>query len=267
MIGLAVSLLLSPTTACGGTQQSTGPIPAGDDWNSASLAPYPAIPVSSIASIPPGQCAWINAGNAAFAAANPGTAAGAALDGTGPSGQGWTFTWAGAAVEAQVEAGISITDYYPWVVNQPAVNVANGARFGSASPLSGQLSANPYNGAGNIGEVGGAVFNIQYAPQPGAPAINVGNLHWIQAYTGTIYGNAFGPILDNGGFAPGNAGGFPATPGGAAAAYSTQNSFSPFYDYSGAAGTWGARLPIAARGSWTDPRYRNSIAQRRANTR
>ena len=168
MIGLAVGVLLLPSIALGGTQQSTGPIPAGDDWNSASLNPYPAIPVSTIGSIPPGQCAWINAGTAAFAAANPGTAAGAALDGTGSSGQGWTFTWAGAAVEAQVEAGIGITDYYPWVVNQPAVNVANGARFGSASPLSGQLSANPYNGAGNIGEVGGAVFNIQYAPQPGA---------------------------------------------------------------------------------------------------
>jgi hypothetical protein len=246
---LAVALLLSPPNIYGGTQQSTGPIPGGDDWNSASVMPYPAIPVSTIQSLPPGQCAWINAGTAAFQAANPGTSAGAVLDGTGPSGQGWNFVWAGAAVEAQVEAGISITDYYPWVVNQPTVNLPNGTRFSSASRFSGQLTANQLAGAGNIGEVGGAVFNISYAPQPGAPAINVNNLHWIQAYTGSIYGNAFGPILDNGGYgAPMKVGDPPMTPGGPAVAYSAQNSFSPFYDYTFAAGTWGGTA--ANSGAW-----------------
>jgi hypothetical protein len=243
MIMLAASLLLSPSTAYGGIEQNIGPIPAGDDQNSASVNPYPAIAVSTIASNPPGQCTWINTGLANFSAANP-------ANGTGNSGQGWTFTWAGVAQEAQVEAGIGMTDYYPWVVNKPAAYVPNGATFSSASPAAGGLSQNPYPAANFNGEIGGAVFNLQYSPQPGAPTFTIDATHqldWIQAYTGTLYGNAFGPILDNGGFAAGNAGGFPATPGGAAQPYGTQNSFSPFYDYAGAAGTWGA---AANSGAW-----------------
>ena len=72
---------------------------------------------------------------------------------------------------------------------------------------------------GPTDELGGAVFNLKYTPQAGAPAIT--NLHWIQAYTGSIYGNAFGPILDNN----------PSGP------YSSQTNDSPFYDTQYFAGT------------------------------
>ena len=234
-IVLCAGVPLSPGAAYAGTQQNTGPILAGDDFNSASVNPYPLIQVSTIGSLPPGQCAWINAGMTAFATANP-------ANGTGPSGEGWTYSWAGVADEAKIEAGISVIDYYPWVVNQPTVYTANGSVFA---------------GAANFGEVGGAVFNISYVPQPGAPVLN--NMHWIQAYTGTIRGAAFGPILDNGGYGPPvNPGDPPATPGGAAVAYSTQNSFSPYYDYTGAAGLWGNGAWFADRPFVRELEYENN---------
>jgi hypothetical protein len=185
------------SSAYGVTFQSVGPTNYGDDALSATVNPYPAIQVSTIAS-PPGQCSWINTGLNNFIAANP-------TNGTGPSGQAWSYSWAGVAAEAQVEAGISNLDYFPYVITQPSV--------ATALPVGGVRPVGPTN------ELGGAVFNLQYTPQPGGPVIT--NLHWIQAYTGTIYGNPFGAILDND----------PDHP------YQAQASDSPFYDTQYFAGT------------------------------
>jgi hypothetical protein len=148
MILLAAGVLFSPSKACGAMFQTVGPTPFGDDFNSATLNPYPAIAVSTIASNPPGQCDWINTGLNAFIAANP-------ANGSGPSGQGWSYTWAGAAQEAKVEAGIKILDYYPYVVTPPQVTAAPGSKPTVANP----------NGAaviptGASGERGGAVINL-----------------------------------------------------------------------------------------------------------
>ncbi|MGD0572271.1 MAG: PEP-CTERM sorting domain-containing protein [Sedimentisphaerales bacterium] len=201
-LGLAAGAMVS--NAWGTTSQSVGPTPFGDDTHSATLNPYPAIGVSTITSAPPGQCAWINTGLNNFIAANP-------ANGTGPSGQGWAYNWAGVAAEAQVEAGINILDYYPYVVTPPKVTLANG---GVAA-------------AGGSGELGGAVINLSYTPTAanGAPIIN--NLHWLQALTGTLWGNPTGggtPILD--------------TVQGVA--FKSQSNSNPFYDVGGAAGTYGA---------------------------
>jgi hypothetical protein len=204
MIVLALSVSLAPSNAYG--FQIAGPTFFGDDNHTASVNPFPAIAVSTIAN-PPGQCAWINTGLNNFIAANP-------ANGSGPSGQGWSYSWAGVATEATVEAGINILDYYPYVVTQPAVTAANGA----AAPT------------GATGELGGAVFNISYTPTPanGAPILN--NLRWIQALNGSLYGNPTGggsPILDT----PFNGGGSP---------YTSQSNLTPFYDPLGFAGRYGA---------------------------
>ncbi len=184
---LASSVLLSPTWALG-APVITGPVSVsavfGDDTHTATLNPYPMIAVSSLtyAGNPAlnGQCVWINAGLNAFVAANP-------ANGSGPTGQGWSYTWAGVAQEAAVEQGISLVSYTsngktydgynPYVVSQPDVTAGNGINYPSDITNA---------------EVGGAVLNLKYTPQAGAPAIN--NLHWIQAYTGSIFGTAFGPI-------------------------------------------------------------------------
>jgi len=147
---------------------------AGDDTLTSTLNPFPVIPVSSIASTPPGQCAWINTGISTFLAANP-------TNGTGPSGQSWSFTWAGQAAEAQVEAGLSIVDYYPFAGLDPNVTVNKGTNYTYAG--------------GATGEFGGAVMNLSYTPQPGAPVIN--NLHWVQGLMGTIRSNTIPTGLDN----------------------------------------------------------------------
>ena len=65
--------------------------------------------------------------------------------------------------EAKVEAGISILDYFPYVITKPSVTTGDGDVY----PV------------GPTSEPGGAVFNLKYTPQAGAPVIN--NLHWIQA--------------------------------------------------------------------------------------
>src|SRR5947207_11136213 len=86
-------------------------------------------------------------------------------------------------MEAKVEAGINVLDYFPYVVNQPAVTAANGTIFAGTGP----------------GEFGGAVINLSYTPTAanGAPVLS--HPHWIQALTGTRRGVATGggtPILD-----------------------------------------------------------------------
>ena len=206
LVMVLVALALAPRNASGVTAQNVGPLLWGDDFHSASINPFPAIPVSSIAA-PPGQCVWINTGLTNFITANP-------SNGTGPSGQGWSYSWAGVATEASVEAGINILDYYPYVVQRPAVTAGNGA-----------VAA-----AGPNGELGGSVFNISYTPTVanGAPVIN--GIRWIQALNGTLWGNPTGggsAILDT----PFNGGG---------AAFKSQSNITPFYDPLGFAGTYGA---------------------------
>jgi hypothetical protein len=219
MIVLAASASLAPSDAIGGTQQTAGPSFGIDDRDSVSLNPYPSIAVSTIGSIPPGQCAWINTGLAAFSAANPSDPTKPATDGTGPSGQGWTFTWAGVAAEAQIEAGIKIIDYYPWVNNEPGVYSANPNRPDGF-----------YAGQGNLGDAGGAVLNLSYTPQPGAPALT--NLDWVQGLTGTLRGVNIPTGLDN--FTN-----FPTS--------NNRDMSSPFYDGGLNPGTAGT---IAGGGGW-----------------
>ena len=207
MAVLAVGVSFSAGDAFGLVTANAGPTPFGDDNHSASTNPSPLIAVSSIAS-PAGQCTWINTGLTNFIAANP-------ADGTGPSGQGWSYSWAGVATEAKVEAGINVLDYYPYVVTPPSVTTANGTVYA----------------AGASGELGGAVINLSYTPTVanGAPVLS--NPRWIQALTGTRRGTATGtpagtPILDT----PFNGGG---------SAFTTQSNLTPFYDPLGAAGTYG----------------------------
>jgi hypothetical protein len=202
---LVVSVVLSPSKARGDMYQVAKPMPYGDDIHMASLNPYPDIKISTIASDPPGQCAWINTGLDNFKKVNP-------MDGSGDSKAGWKFTWAGAAVEAKVEAGIKILDYYPYVVTPPKAKTASGVDLPAKNP----------------GELGGAVINLQYTAQKDVP---IKNLHWIQALTGTLWGNPTGggtPILDTG------------------PAYKSQSTITPFYDVNDDgtpypyAGTYGA---------------------------
>jgi hypothetical protein len=223
MMLFAVGVLHSPSAARGDFVSNTASVSAvfGDDVHTSTLNPYPLVPVSSItyAGHPElnGQCAWINSGLNAFIAANP-------ANGTGPSGQGWSYAWAGVAQEAAVERGLSLVSftyngktysgYNPFVVNQPPVTTANGATYPSRI---------------SNAEVGGAILNLRYTPQQGAPAI--ANLHWIQGYTGSIYGTAFGPILDND----------PAHP------YSAQSDVTPFYG--GPPGPYAAGT-LANGGGW-----------------
>jgi len=191
------------SSAYGLTFQTVGPTNYGDDALSATVNPYPAIAVSTIAS-PPGQCSWINTGLNNFIAANP-------TNGSGPTGQSWSYNWAGVAAEAKVEAGINILDYYPYVGTDPNITTANGTNYPSD---------------GSTGEFGGCVFNISYTPNAtnGAPVIP--GLRWIQALTGTRRGVGLPPVLDT----PFNGGGAPFT---------AQSNLTPFYDPLGAAGTYG----------------------------
>jgi hypothetical protein len=208
---LAVSVFHSPISARGDFVSNTATVSAafGDDVHTSTLNPYPLVPVSSITYVGhpelTGQCTWINAGLNAYIKANA----------------GWTYNWAGVAQEAAAEKGISLVSYdykgktysgyNPYVVNQPDVKAANGKNY--PSDISNA-------------EVGGAVLNLKYTKQQG---VNIKDLHWIQAYTGTIYGKAFGPILDND----------PAHP------YEAQNNAGlPFYDGPYAAGQ------LAGGGGW-----------------
>jgi hypothetical protein len=200
---LVVSVLLSPGNVRADTFASTNGV-FGDDNLSCSLSPYPAIAVSSILN-PPGQCTWINTGLNNFIAANP-------TNGSGPTGQSWSYSWAGVAAESNVEAGINILDYKPFVTTASSFTDGRGTNIA----------------AGATGELGGCLINLSYTPTAanGAPVIN--NLHWIQALTGTWYGNPTGggsPILDT----PFNGGG---------SAYTSQSNLTPFYDSLGYAGTY-----------------------------
>jgi len=199
----AATVLLFPHNVCGDTFASTNGV-FGDDNLSCTLSPYPAIAVSSILN-PPGQCSWINTGLNNFITANP-------TNGSGPTGESWSYSWAGVATESNVEAGINILDYKPFVATPSSFTDGRGTNIA----------------AGASGELGGALINLSYTPTAanGAPVIN--NLHWIQALNGTLYGNPTGggmPILDT----PFNGGG---------SAYTSQSNLTPFYDTLGYAGTY-----------------------------
>ena len=216
---LGVAVLLSPSLARGGFVSNTATVSAlwGDDNNTSTLNPYPMIPVSTI-TYPghpelTGQCTWINVGLNAYIKANA----------------GWTYHWAGVTQEAKVEAGISLVPYN--VVTRNPNGTTTTTTYSGYNPF--VVSAPEVTGApgsGQVfpqrppGELGGAVLNLQYGPVQGAPSLTAdGNkLEWIQAYTGTIYGNAFGPFLDND----------PTQP------YKGQNNAGlPFYDGTYTAGT------------------------------
>ncbi|HUY92953.1 MAG TPA: PEP-CTERM sorting domain-containing protein [Pirellulales bacterium] len=181
-----------PEYAAAGIFQSAGPTYYGDDYHQAEVGPYGAygpngtdgpIPVSSITYNFPynlylnGECIWINDSLDNYIEANP-------KNGSGPSGQAWAYSWASLATEKLVQSGITVTDYFPFVVQQAAFPTENDKSFGAVGP----------------GELGGAVIKLTYTPNlngNGAPELD--NPTWVQAYEGTSRGHNFGPILDNGG--------------------------------------------------------------------
>jgi hypothetical protein len=210
MMLLITSFSISPSLALGDFVSNTASVsaPFGDDQHTSTLNPYPFIPVSTITYVGHpelnGQCSWINTGLSAFKAA--------------PGNSGWTWNWAGVAQEAASEKGISLvpyrydfgdgkgtqtySGYNPFVVRCPEVTAApgTGISFPATAP----------------GEYGGAVINLQYTPQPDLEiGIKKGHsLHWIQAYTGTLWGHTIPPLLDND----------PDNP------YRAQSGVTPFYD-------------------------------------
>ncbi len=209
---VSAALSFAAGNATGATFQNAPTNSFGDDpILNASVNPYPLIGVSTIAA-PAGQCVWVNTGLNNFITANP-------TNGSGPTGQGWSYSWAGVATEAKVEGAINVGDYYPYVVASPAFTAANGST----------------GTAGTSGELGGALFNISYTPTAanGEPVLT--GLRWIQALSGTLWGNATGggsAILDT----PFNGNG---------KAFARQSNLTPFYDNGGVgaplgfAGTYG----------------------------
>src|SRR3974377_2260550 len=100
LIVMAGSLVLLPEAARAAlTPTTAGPKFGIDDYNVSTLNPSPAIQVSTLAGA---QCPWINTGLNNFISTHP----------------GWTYSWASQADMAKVEQGISILDYYSWVVTE-----------------------------------------------------------------------------------------------------------------------------------------------------
>jgi hypothetical protein len=119
----------------------------------------------------PGQCPWINTGTAAFNAGTNGIYDPVGM--TYPANQNkaagstWNFSWGTKAQQVAVEAGISIKDYYPFVVTAPTVTAADGLNT-------------QYPGGGSA-EKGGAVFQMTYTPvvaNPDTPTFH--SIHIIQ---------------------------------------------------------------------------------------
>jgi len=146
---------------------TAGPSRGVDDWNISSLNPSTVIPVSTI---PGAQCPWINTVLDAFDLAHP----------------GWTYQWATKSQMATVEEGITILDYYAYVVTQPDVTAGDGNVYESQKP--------------GISDLGGAVFNIKYTPVADAPTF--ADLHWVQAYDQTTKGISSTALDNNGADTP-----------------------------------------------------------------
>ena len=107
---LVGNVLLLPSGAIAGI--SSGPLIAtelyGDDVH-ISVAPALTAIMGADGNTVNQSGGLINVGDGAFKTANP-------ANGTGPSGQGWTFTWATAATQTAVEATMNGT-YFAWVVS------------------------------------------------------------------------------------------------------------------------------------------------------
>ncbi|HWX20050.1 MAG TPA: PEP-CTERM sorting domain-containing protein [Candidatus Binatia bacterium] len=152
VILMAGSLFLLPEAASAAmTPTTAGPTFGIDDYNVSTLNPSPVIPVSTLVGA---QCPWINSGLNNFVSSHP----------------GWTYSWASQADMAKVEQGISILDYYSWVVKEPPVTDARGTNWTTPDP--------PLQGNNNVHDVGGATFNLKYTPVAGAHVFS--DLHWIQ---------------------------------------------------------------------------------------
>jgi hypothetical protein len=88
------------------------------------------------------------------------------------AGGGWTVDFGGILSEG----AISIDQYYAWVTNEPEVTCGGVTFPGTAT-----------------GQIGGAVFCIEYTPGVGDPALS--DVHWVQAIR-TNSPSQFG--IDNG---------------------------------------------------------------------
>jgi hypothetical protein len=202
---LAVALWLGCATPGWAVVLSTQTVSQffGDDINSSTLygtgATNPAVPQAYTS-----QCPWVNFGlsNAGYTNAN-----------------GWNFTWAGAATDANMMGDLSYTLYTPWVVQVPVYNDPNGGSWGGSFPP---------DPSGTKYEAGGAEIILSFNPKNNAnDPLNAANLpagatvHWIQAYAGTAYGATDGNASGNLDGASGN----PALGTG-----------KPFYDQNSAAG-------------------------------
>lgn len=143
--------------------------PWGDDFNTSTLNPLAAVSTLANAQSASISTALTNYGNANNA--NP-----------PPSGEHWTYNWAGAAQEASVEKGINVVTYKPFAAGIGVVNLPPAGTTFDAVPK---------------GENAGALITLTYTPNNNNNAPVLQNAFWIQAYSGTIYGNNFGPILDN----------------------------------------------------------------------
>jgi len=151
---LVLAILLAGrfgSNALGGSV--AGPEYGVDDYNTSVIAP-----LTAISTLPNAQANLITQGLNAFDTANS-TATSV-----------WTYSWAGQQQEADVEAGINVTQYNPFVVNIPDVTAGDNS---------------VYAGNNTDRDLGGAVLNMTYSLTQSVQTSDFGhvfnNLHWIQA--------------------------------------------------------------------------------------
>ena len=155
---LACGVLLSPGYGRAGTiQQFAGPTVQGDDTFQGAVGPYNAatgaIPLTSITYAAPysylnGQCVWINTALNNYIAANQFNAT--------QGQQLWTYNWVSLATEKTYQAGMTVTNYYPFVGSAAAVTVYPGYSYPAIA----------------AGEYGGAVFSLTYTAGQGGASCN-----------------------------------------------------------------------------------------------
>jgi hypothetical protein len=157
-------MTMNPADPCQGNP-TAGPCTGVDDDNTAHV--FPLVPIIKQANL-------INFGMSAFVSSHP----------------GWSYSWASQTDIATVEKGISILDYYAWVVTEP-----DPATSAPPTDPDYHLGIDPIlQNNGNFNDVGGAVFSLSYTPVAGAPVI--ADLHWVQAVGGSLYGQRI-KSLDN----------------------------------------------------------------------
>jgi hypothetical protein len=130
---------LGPTQG-GGT---AGPERGPNCWNVSVLDPNPAIWMNS--------CPWLDT----------------ALAGAGyTEDAGWYFRYEDTdGTDFELNGQFDLRDYFPWVVDEPSVDAANGSTYGGRAQYQ------------NV-DRGGAVFGLEYTPVADDPTAN---LHWVQA--------------------------------------------------------------------------------------